>query len=449
MNTILIRAFLMPGIIFVAFLFGFSENAKAADAQRTQEMISDIEVTAKIGLDAFDKILKSKSMEKKDTVTAWEEMNEKYFARFQHIAYIEFESTLKGQNDSQASKAREWAQNISTFFDNIQACGDVANWQRKINIEIYSLEADTELAPKWIEANLSSAKDHSRYLTSVAQEIKSGSLSSADIQKRLDEVKKIRNDMENISNSLVRRVEYLEKEHAMKAEMDKKIAAILANWTDMQVLLPNVNAELTAVPSTWVPLVKKHWESFKDVKKKFDEAYGFLIDGTFFNDIAFFKDKKYSEIAVPVIEVEMDLKTQLVSKTQKEKSEEELRKEIALDEELTKKERARLLEISRISSPEKERELKLACARAAGGATGVRNLMLVLAENPEDSSAYKNAMNDLNLIEKNLHPEQIAAMKALNDFYAEGKKCDPEWQKIMKDHAERKKKLGLKNEFDF
>lgn len=439
---------LIMQVILISFLAGFSSNTLAGDPQRTQEMITDIEVTAKVGLEAFEKILKSKSMEKKDTVTVWEELNEKFFTRFQHIAYIEFESTLKGQNDSQATKAREWAQDISAFFDDIQACGDVANWQRKVNIEIFSLDQDTLWAPRWIDSNLSSAKEHGQYLTSVAQEIKSGSLSSADIQKRLDEVKKIRNDMENISSSLVRRVEYLEKDHAMKAEMDKKIAGILANWTDMNARHPRINADLTSIPPTWVPLVKKHWESFGATKKKFDEAYGPLLAGTFFQDVAFFKDKKYSDLAAPVIAVEMDLKTQLVALTQKEKTEEQLRKEIALDEELTKKERARLLEIARISSPEKENELKLACARAAGGAAGVRELMLAIARNPEDSSAYKDATNELKLIEKNLHPEQIAALKSLNDFYAEGKKYEPEWKQIMKDHADRKKKLGLKNELE-
>ena len=67
---------------------------------------------------------------------------------------------------------------------------------------------------------------------------------------------------------------------------------------------------------------------------------------------------------------------------------------------------------------------------------------------PEGSSVYKDAENQLLLIDKNLHPEQIAAAKALSDFYAEGKKYEPEYNKIIKEHAERKKKLGLKDELD-
>jgi hypothetical protein len=427
----------------------FSQNALAVAANtknRTQQIITDIETFAKVGLEAYARILKSKSMEKKDTVTIWEELNEKYFTRFQRITYIEFDSTLKGKQDSQATKAREWAQDITAFFDDIQSCGTMADWQREVNIEIASFEADTESAPKWIDAKLSAARKHNDYLSSVVKDMRGGSLSSAEIQERLDQTKKIRSEMENISSSIVTRVDYLEEEHAMKAEMDKKTAAILASWTDIKARHPRVTSDLTDIPPTWVPLVKKHWKSFAEVKSEFDEAYGPLLDGKFFKNVAFFKDKPYSDLAQPVIEVEMDLKTLLVAQTQKEKSEEQLRKEIALDEELTRKERERLLEIAQMSSPEKERELELACARAAGGASGARELVLIMARNPEGSSEYRRAADELNLINKNLHPEQVAAAKALRDFYAEAKKYEPEYRRIIKEHTERKRKLGLRPE---
>lgn len=338
------RPQLILRIILISFLLLLSRNAHAIFANTQQDVtsiVSGVESSAKFGLEAFEKVLKSKSMEKKDTILAWEELNEKHITSFQNSAYVKFESLLMGKpigdvalgpmgrdgitpsplpykklSESEIAKAREWAKDISAFFDDIQTCGEVADWQRKVNTEIFGLKFDTEMAPVWIDLQLSVAKEHSHYLTSLAKEIKNGSLSSAEIQKHIDEVKKIRNYTENISNCLMRRVEYLEKQHTMKAEMDKRVTSIIAIWGDIKARHPKVNPDLTSIPPTWVPLVKKHWEDYKDVKKKFDEAYGPLMAGKLFKDVAFFKDKSYGDLASPVISLENELR-RLLSLTYK------------------------------------------------------------------------------------------------------------------------------------
>jgi hypothetical protein len=335
---IIFRAILTSLLIMLSqntwAIFGNTQSPKDA-----QEIISDGEKYVKLGLEGFEKVLKSNSIEKKDTVGLWES-NSVIFAPGAILSPLDptviisraIDDASTGQpkeltspkpisyaktpmDDSEWSKAREWEQNLSAFSEDIQTCGEVANWQLKTNMEIFGLKFDTEMAPIWIDLMLSVVREHSRYLTSVAQDIKRGSLSNAEIQKDIDEVKKIRNYMENISDCLVRRVEYLEKQHTMKAELDKRVIAILAIWGDMKARHPKVNSDLTSIPPTWVPLVKKHWEDYKEVRKKFDEAYGSLVAGTLFKDVPFFKDKKYGDLASPVISLENDLKRLLTSKT--------------------------------------------------------------------------------------------------------------------------------------
>ena len=94
-------------------------------------------------------------------------------------------------------------------------------------------------------------------------------------------------------------------------------------------------------------------------------------------------------------------------------------------------------------SPEKRRALQLEDARAAGGASRVRELQIVMARHPEGSEEYRKASEESRLIQEERHPEQLAVKKKLREFEELERKVSEEMRKVYEEHEKRRKSLGL------
>ena len=256
-------------------------------------------------------------------------------------------------------------------------------------------------------------------------------------------MKNLRAEAENVSNSLERTLARLGEDLLLKPEMDKRIARILEDWSNMKARHPSVADELTDMPANWIPLVKKHWKDLGETREKFEKEYAPILDGKLFSDVPFFRNRPYKDLAKPVIELEVRIKTAIVSTVQKEKSAEELQKAIELDEELTRKEIQRIQELQSMISREKWYALQLEDVRAAGGTTRVRELQIVMARHPEGSEEYRKASEEAHLIQDEQHPEQLAVKKKLREFEELERKVFEEIRKLHEEHEKRRKSLGL------
>ena len=417
----------------------------AAAQERTVETLMDYyDSLVKQGMEATETLLKSKKREKSEVEAVWDDLNERFISVYSKNGHFEFDSMLKKErNEARASRASEWDNSMKLFIHDLQKVGEVVAWQRKVNRDIWQLEFDIEKAPKRVEAYSGKLKEEGPRVEKIIHELKSGSISSAELQKRLDEVRNLRAEAENVSNSLERTLTRLGEDLLLKPEMDKRIAQILENWSNMKARHPAVADELTDIPANWIPVVKKHWKDLEETREKFEKEYATILDGKLFSDVPFFRNRPYKDLAKPVIELEMRIKTAIVSAAQKEKSAEELRKAVELDEELTKKEVLRLQELRAMVSPEKRRALQLEDARAAGGTSRVRQLQIVMARHPEGSEEYRKASEESRLIQEERHPEQLVVKKKLREFEELERKVSEEMRKVYEEHEKRRKSLGL------
>ncbi len=417
----------------------------AAAQERTVETLMDYyDSLVKQGMEATETLLKSKKREKSEVEAVWDDLNERVISVYSKNGHFEFDSMLKKErNEARASRASEWDNSMKLFIHDLQKVGEVVAWQRKVNRDIWQLEFDIEKAPKRVEAYSGKLKEEGPRVEKIIHELKSGSISSAELQKRLDEVRNLRAEAENVSNSLERTLARLAEDLLLKPEMDKRIAQILENWSNMKARHPAVADELTDIPANWIPVVKKHWKDLEETREKFEKEYASILDGKLFSDVPFFRNRPYKDLAKPVIELEMRIKTAIVSAAQKEKSAEELRKAVELDEELTKKEVLRLQELRAMVSPEKRRALQLEDARAAGGTSRVRELQIVMARHPEGSEEYRKASEESRLIQEERHPEQLVVKKKLREFEELERKVSEEMRKVYEEHEKRRKSLGL------
>lgn len=450
------RAVKRTMILAVLLLWGvFASGAFAVEGknERTLETIMEAyDSLVKQGMDGVERVLKLTKREKSQVEEVWDDLNERFISVFSKIGHFEFDSLQKREkNESKANRAAEWASSMTLLIHDLQPVGEVVAWQRQVNLDIFRMEFDIVHAPNVI-AGYTDWMKRIGGVEDIARDLKAGKLSSAELKKYEEELRRIRAAAENISNSLVRQVAGLNEQLKMKKEMDKRIEKILENWKNMKARHPNVAGELSDGPIAWVPLAKKHWQNLEKTREDFDKVYGPFREGKILQDFPTFRDYKYEDLAKPVIALQLDLKTVLAAALQKDKSAEELRKELAKDEELSKEEHERVFKLNEEFSRAKFYVLELADARVYG-ADVKRNLMLMTgryhpdfydpSKYPKEHEIYKKAVEDYALYEANRHPKQVEAQKNLEEFKAGMKKNDEEIKKIQLEHKKRKKSLGL------
>ena len=451
-RRMLVRTGLFLAVLTVLINGGVLCPAFARQEERSLDTITDYyDTLVKQGMDGIGNLLKSRKREKSEIEGVWDDLNERFISVFSKIGHFEFDSLLKKEkSESIAKRASEWSNSMTLLIHDLQAVGEVVAWQRQVNRDIAQREFDIEKAPNRIAGYTERLKDDGPRLEAIARDLKGGRLSGEAIQKCLDEVKSVRITAENVSGSIGRTIGYLEEDVTLGKEMDKRIAKILEDWTQMKDRHPNVAPELSDAPLNWVPLAKKHWENLEKAREEFDKTYGPFLEGKIFKDIPVFRDFEYKDLSRPAVNLEIELKTALAAAVQKEKSEAELRRAIELDEELTRKERERIRKLDDSVSPQRSRELSLAHSRAAGGISRVRELQLLMSRFPLDqvnSPEYRKLSEESSLIMDFKHPEQLAVERKIREFEELQKKVTRERETIINEHRDRRKKLGLAPEW--
>ncbi len=451
-RRMLVRTGLFLAVLTVLINGGVLCPAFARQEERSLDTITDYyDTLVKQGMDGIGNLLKSRKREKSEIEGVWDDLNERFISVFSKIGHFEFDSLLKKEkSESIAKRASEWSNSMTLLIHDLQAVGEVVAWQRQVNRDIAQREFDIEKAPNRIAGYTERLKDDGPRLEAIARDLKGGRLSSEAIQKCLDEVKSVRITAENVSGSIGRTIGYLEEDVTLGKEMDKRIAKILEDWTQMKDRHPNVAPELSDAPLNWVPLAKKHWENLEKAREEFDKTYGPFLEGKIFKDIPVFRDCGYKNLSSPAVSLEIELKTALAAAVQKEKSEAELRRAIELDEELTRKERERIRKLDDSVSPQRSRELSLAHSRAAGGISRVRELQLLMSRFPLDqvnSPEYRKLSEESSLIMDFKHPEQLAVERKIREFEELQKKVTRERETIINEHRDRRKKLGMAPEW--
>jgi len=451
-RRMLVRTGLFLAVLTVLINGGVLCPAFARQEERSLDTITDYyDTLVKQGMDGIGNLLKSRKREKSEIEGVWDDLNERFISVFSKIGHFEFDSLLKKEkSESIAKRASEWSNSMTLLIHDLQAVGEVVAWQRQVNRDIAQREFDIEKAPNRIAGYTERLKDDGPRLEAIARDLKGGRLSSEAIQKCLDEVKSVRITAENVSGSIGRTIGYLEEDVTLGKEMDKRIAKILEDWTQMKDRHPNVAPELSDTPLNWVPLAKKHWENLEKAREEFDKAYGPFLEGKIFKDISVFREYGYKDLSRPAVNLEIELKTALAAAVQKEKSEAELRRAIELDEELTRKERERIRKLDDSVSPQRSRELSLAHSRAAGGISRVRELQLLMSRFPLDqvnSPEYRKLSEESSLIMDFKHPEQLAVERKIREFEELQKKVTRERETIINEHRDRREKLGLAPEW--
>lgn len=418
---------------------------QAQEKARTVETVIEYQnYELQVGMEAVEGLLKTTKTDKSATVDRWNELNERFISSYARIGHYEFDSMLKQEkNEAVAARAAEWDQAIRLFTDELQNIGEMALWIRELNLDIMSMEFDTLHSRERLEGYMKHPAVHGPEAVKIAAELKTGKLSSKEVKKYLEDVQWMKSKAENISSSIARDVEELEKSVVTGKAMDGRIVKILEAWGSVASRHPAMGAEKAEIAAGWVTIVKKRFEDYSKVREEFNKAFGPLLEGKLFRDVPLYRDYGYGELAKPFRDLELELKIALVAAAQKEKSEAELREAIAKDEELTKKEREKIFELWKSVSVEKMRNLQLEHARAGGGLKRQRELVILMAKLPEGSDEHKKLREELILLSEYRHPEQLAVEKKIREYHELEKKVDEEVRKILLENEKRKRSLGL------
>ena len=443
---------LLAATVLLAFLLLPAGGAGAAKPQTVQGIMSSCEADMKTGLEAVERLLKSTKREKSETVAVWEEINEKNFLKFRSSTIVEFSALLKGKTDPASERALAWAAAMESFTTDLQSVGEVVEQLRKMNVLRDRIEFETEYLFVRMAEFQEELKKIGLTLDAVKDAVAAGTLSTSSERGTLlgkaDDVLKARNMTEIVVEAVDAALAAMGKELSPPEEIDKRIAAVLEGWSDVKAKHPDVTADLTDIPPRWVPLVKNQWNNLLAARKKFDEEASPFHSGGLVRDLPFFgaagsSGSSYKDVVRPVLELEFTIRG-MIEKAKE--AEEKRRTDLAKDDELTRGELARIRELERLYGPVREREVVTALERAAGGVA--RKVELQRRIDALGSGFGAKEREELRLLNEWKHPDQIPARDAYSAFYDGRAKANEEIAGILKAHAERRRKLGLRPVLD-
>ncbi len=435
-----IRMLLVIALVAPSPLWGFQE--------RVGEIMRYEHELAKVGLEATERLLKTRKWEKADTEGVWDELNEKYFTAWDRLGHVEFDSLLKGKQGSDVTKALEWANAMKLFRHEMQSMGRVVKWQRQMKADAFSIEITMRDLPAKIEEWLKKAGDAETLVGKLNQEMAGGKLTSDDLNSRLDDIRAIRSKMENVSSAVLRTVKDIDEWLYLNPDLPKDIGKIIENFGNAKARHPLVDAELTDWMVACPALMKKSREDYEEVRKDFDAIYQPVKSGKALDGVMLFKGLAYNKLPDPVMKCESELKLMIAKTVQKEASDAQLKKDLEEDERLSRQERDRILEIARLTGPEPRRALELELVRA-GGPDRIRDIQLRLSRMEPGSPDYEKLREEFLLLDREEHPDQLAVKKKIKEFEDLAVRLGEESREIALAHEARRKKLGLKPTFAY
>lgn len=230
------------------------------------------------------------------------------------------------------------------------------------------------------------------------------------------------------------------KNYGEKApELDPKVKEALSAWKSPGDTFGALSSSLKDHLPKWSAKHQKTWDDAMAVRKDFDKAYGPVLSGKLFDDIASLKGLGYDELDKAAREVQVSLTARRMSLQGKAADEAAMRK--ALDEEQKTSAREKILYADYMAkwgaSAERDIVLKGVALNSAEAARRVHLEAARMA--PEKSADYVAA---------EMARMEAAESKLVGDWKAGKKIADAEYQKWWGERVKRREKLGLKPDWD-
>lgn len=456
-------------------------------AAEVEKRLPDAEQKILIGVAAVEELLKSSKTDASQMTGKWNEIREQSFASPVMKELAQLRPLLKitidrGLHEAvQASRERmnkgnapvsssgkggitlpiardihRDAEELLGFAQEIQSVGEAVAWTLKVNRHIESLEFDIGNAPARVGAYVDDMKLMSASLVDIRRKANQalenysrnqGSLPElrGEMERYLTQTMTMKYKTQNAAVSLVNTSKYLEPEagYVIPATELKRMEVLAEYWKDGKNLYPLLRQDIADGVARWAPHPKAKWSNYLESKKEFNKVYAPLLQGNLFQGIPLFEGKKYTELSGVVLDTEMTLRSVIAAIAGEEKNVEIRRSALVQDNFLTRKEQEEIRKLEAMYGPEREKSLKNAVYKAAGGYAKVVELERFLENSDIKDGAYAKVKEELDALLKRRHPEQRAADSAMQTFYKQLPEAQKRVDTIIADHGKRKKDLGL------
>jgi hypothetical protein len=423
------------------------EGERAAhDTYRNLRQVAMEEVDA--GLKRLDEIVRRRSEPKKKHEEIWEQTWTEFIGTWR-MKMSRIDIKLQEEQKDPAEH-QAWREPYQKFLDEIRGDGyRILYWRGKLWTDKYFLQSDIDDFKDKTDHLVRNMDELEKALDAADDVLYDDKTKTATIDKHLREMELAVRLASSIGHSLRVDRDSIEKHHGIETpKLAKDVDAILKKWEAAQESYPGVMQRWTAYLGEWAKIQRKDWKDFLAVRKKFDTVYAPVIKQAFFDDRKRFKGLKFTDYAAPVEKMRTELRAWRLKVQNKEKELAEFRRALEEEKRISAEERKRYDEINAPFGPIQERELRLASARAAGGASRVRELKILHARAEPGSDEDKALLEQIEDLENGRHPEQIAAEKALADYRKAEEEAIRKSRKIMAERKRRRAKLGLSADWD-
>jgi len=348
------------------------------------------------------------------------------------------------------AETQAWRATQEAFFNQVRADGHrILYWRGKLRVDTIFLKNDTDDYKDRVEHLFRDLDDVEEALDDAAKVVGDKDVSVADLDKHIQSLDVMFRAAQAVGDNLQMTVDSVEKHHGLKApKLPKDVEAILARWEAPKETYPDIMQRWTSYLTAWAKLQRKDWTAFGKARKDFDEAYGPVVSGKVCDGRKRFKGVKYSDYGNVVDAMRTNVRAWRLKMRRRDTDISVLRKALEEEKRISAEEKKQYKALFEPYSASKERELRLASARAAGGVSGVRDAQLKAARakpGSEEEKKYRKLADD---IENFRHPDQIAADKALADFKKGEAEAIRKARDLMDKRKRRRAKLGLTEDFD-
>jgi hypothetical protein len=362
---------------------------------------------------------------------------------------------LEADGGAGLDRHETWQAEYDAYILDVLSYGEaVADWRRSLVEERMSFEDDNETFPKKEKKLLEDLGAADKTLKE-ARDLVSGELNLysrektvAACERLVGEVNRVQTLLRNIRGSLVHMREQVLDRYETKAAMDPSIEKAVAAWKETEAKFPNVMERWRKyLQEKWPKVVEDTWVAYTDEKEDFQATHEPLLEGTLFDGLSQFKGKEYDALAAGLDDLVTDLRELRAKNAEELEILERIREEREREEAISAEEWKIYMDHANRYGPSVERELRLAAANAAGGALGARELRIQLARTEEGTPEYRALLKKLEDHENMRLPEQVAAQKALEDFWKAQEESKREMNELMERRRKRRAKLDLSPDF--
>lgn len=223
----------------------------------------------------------------------------------------------------------------------------------------------------------------------------------------------------------------------------KRMDVLAEFWREVPALYPLISRELVTAVGRWAPLPKSRWEALLAERETFDKIYGPLLSGEMLRGMPLFEGMGYPALPQVVAELERTARVGLARLEGLERDLEKYREALAQDGQLTARERQELLLLEARFGPQAARVQRIALATAGGGSRAISELERRIEGLPAGSEERRRHEEDLGLLRRKQHPDQIAADRQWREFLRLSSEAQRRADEIVEGHIRRRQSLSL------